>query len=109
VEVAGRARVLTYGPYLPLPAGSWRATAFLGFSPDIGKLPFILEVDNGGAVVRGLFEVDRGGIFTVALDFHVNDAMQPIELRLISQDSALEGQVALIEVELQESRSSLGG
>ena len=65
VEVAGRARILAYGPYLPLPSGSWRATAFLGFSPDIGKLPFILEADTGGAVVRGLFEVERGGIFTL--------------------------------------------
>jgi hypothetical protein len=109
VEVAGRARILAYGPYLPLPSGRWRATAFLGFSPDIGKLPFILEVDNGGAVVRGLFDVERGGIFTVTLDFHVADPLQPIELRLISQDSALEGQLALIEAALQEAASPLGG
>jgi len=102
VEVAGRARILAYGPYLPLPAGSWHATAFLGFSPDIGKLPFILEADTGGAVTRGFFEVERGGIFTVALDFQVADAMHPIELRLISQDSALEGQLALIEVQLEQ-------
>ena len=103
VEVAGRARILAYGPYLPLPAGPWHATAFLGFSPDIGRLPFILEADTGGAVARGFFEVERGGIFTLELDFQVTDALHPVELRLISQDSALEGQVALIEVELKQS------
>jgi len=103
VEVAGRARILAYGPYLPLPAGDWRATAFLGFSPDIGRLPFILEADTGGAVARGFFEVERGGIFTLELDFQVSDALHPVELRLISQDSALEGQLALIEVELKQS------
>ena len=103
VEVAGRARILAYGPYLPLPAGRWHATAFLGFSPDIGKLPFILEADTGGAVARGFFEVERGGIFTLALDFQVADALHPVELRLISQDLALEGQLALIEVKLEQS------
>lgn len=108
VEVAGRARILAYGPYLPLPAGDWHATTFLGFSPDIGKLPFILEVDAGGAVARGFFEVERGGIFTLELDFQVADAMHPVELRLISQDSALEGQLALIEVELKGSLAQGG-
>ena len=102
VEVAGRARILAYGPYLPLPAGDWQATAFLGFSPDIGRLPFILEADTGGSVARGFFEVERGGIFTLELDFQVTDALHPVELRLISQDSALEGQLALIEVELKQ-------
>lgn len=101
VEVAGRARILAYGPYLPLPAGGWRARAYLGFSPDIGKMPFILEADTGGAVSRGFFEVDRGGIFTLDLDFQVADALHPVEMRLISQDSALEGQVSLIEVALE--------
>lgn len=102
VEVAGRARILVYGPYLPLPAGSWQATAYLGFSPDIGKMPFILEADTGGAVTRGFFEVERGGIYTLVLDFQVADPLHPVELRLISQDSALEGKLALIEVQLEQ-------
>ncbi|MDI1286676.1 MAG: hypothetical protein PSV46_19975 [Reyranella sp.] len=106
-EVAGRARILAYGPYLPLPAGQWHATAFLGFTPDIGKLPFILEADSGGAVARGFFEVERGGIFTLGLDFQVANALHPVELRLISQDSALEGQFAMIEVELKQSAPPL--
>lgn len=101
VEVAGRARILAYGPYLPLPAGSWRATAFLGFTPDIGKLPFILEADTGGSVDRGFFEVVNGGIFSLELDFHVDDPLHLVELRLISQDSSLEGQLSLIAVDLE--------
>ncbi|MFZ5784773.1 MAG: hypothetical protein ACOY4R_31645 [Pseudomonadota bacterium] len=100
IEVAGRARIVAYGPYLPLPAGAWKATAWLGFSPDIGRLPFILEVDSGGNVARGFFEAERGGFFSLELDFHVADPLHPLELRLITQDSALEGQAALIEVRL---------
>ena len=102
IEVAGRARILAYGPYLPLPAGAWRATAYLGFSIDIEKLPFILEVDTGSGISRGFFEVDTGGIFTLTLDFQVIDPLHAVELRLISQDSALHGQVSLIEVQLEQ-------
>jgi len=101
VEVAGRARILAYGPYLPLPRGKWLARAYLGFSTDIGKMPFILEVDTGETVSRGFFEVDRGGIFSVELEFQIVELLPLVELRLISQDSALEGQIALIEIELQ--------
>lgn len=104
--VAGRGRILAYGPYLPLPAGRWRAKAFLGFSPDIGRMPFMLEADSGGVVDRGFFEAERGGIFTLDLDFTVDDALHPIELRLISQNAAVAGQVALIEVALEEIRSA---
>lgn len=100
IEVAGRARIVAYGPYLPLPAGAWHARAWLGFSPDIGRLPFILEVDSGAGVSRGFFEAERGGLFTLDLDFQVADPLHPLEFRLITQDSALEGQAALIEVRL---------
>jgi len=100
IEVAGRARFLSYGPYLPLPTGLWQATAFLGFSPEIGKMPFILEADTGGVFSRGFFETERGGLFSLTLEFTVTDPLQPVEFRLISQDSALEGQAALIELEL---------
>jgi hypothetical protein len=108
VEVAGRARILAYGPYLPLPLGRWRATAWLGFSADIDRISFIFEADAGGGVARGFFEVERGGIFTLQLDFEVREALHPIELRLISQDSALEGQAALIEVEMVPSAAIPG-
>ena len=105
VEVAGRGRILAYGPYLPLPAGNWRAKTFLGFSPDIGELPFILEVDSGSRMFRGFFEVDRSGIFTLDLDFQITEPLNPVEMRLISQDSALDGQLSLISVSLEQVRS----
>lgn len=101
MELAGRARILLYGPYLPLPTGHWRATGCFGFSPDIEKLPFIFEAVTPNSVMRGFFEVDTGGFFTVDLEFQITDLLVPIEIRLASQDSALEGQAALIEVRLE--------
>ena len=106
IELAGRARILAYGPYLPLPSGTWLAKAYLGFSADVEKMPFILEADSGRGITRGFFEVMRGGIFTLTLDLEIADAFQPVELRLISQESTLEGQAALIEVQLERSGRS---
>lgn len=102
VEVAGRGRILAYGPYMPLPLGRWRAIAFLGFSADIGSMPFILEADSDVGITRGFFEVKQGGIFTIDLEFEVIDSFYPVEFRLISQDSALEGLVSLIEIRLEQ-------
>jgi len=105
VELAGRGRILAYGPYMPLPRGRWRATAYLGFSADVGSMPFILEADTDAGITRGFFEVKQGGIFTVELEFEVNDPFHPVEFRLVSQDSALEGLASLIEIRLEQSQT----
>lgn len=102
VEVAGRGRILAYGPYMPLPSGHWRATAYLGFSADIGSMPFILEADTDAGITRGFFEVKQGGIFTLELAFEVTNPFHPVEFRLVSQDSALEGLASLIEIRLEQ-------
>ncbi|MCA0246943.1 MAG: hypothetical protein LCH93_10030 [Proteobacteria bacterium] len=103
IEVAGRARILAYGPYMPLPQGRWRATAYLGFSADIGSMPFMLESDTDSGITRGFFEVKQGGIFALELEFEVTDSFHPVEFRLVSQDSALEGLASLIEIRLEQS------
>lgn len=102
VELAGRARILAYGPYMPLPKGRWRATAYLGFSADVSSMPFILEADTDAGITRGFFEVKQGGIFTLELEFAVTDPFHLVEFRLASQDSALEGLVSLIEIKLDQ-------
>lgn len=102
IELAGRGRILAYGPYMPLPKGRWRATAYLGFSADIGSMPFILEADTDVGITRGFFEVKQGGIFTLDLEFEVTDPFHPIEFRLVSQDSALEGLASLIEIRIEQ-------
>jgi hypothetical protein len=107
VELAGRGRILAYGPYMPLPSGGWRATAYLGFSADVGSMPFILEADTDAGITRGFFEVKQGGIFTLELDFEVSDPFHPVEFRLVSQDSALEGLASLIEIRLEQSPSTV--
>jgi hypothetical protein len=97
LEVAGRARILCYGPYMPLPVGKWTATATIGFSPDINGLPFIIEFQANN-VTRGFFRAENGGIYSIEMTFVVEKSLTPVEIRLISQESALEGQVALIDL-----------
>jgi hypothetical protein len=97
LEVAGRARILCYGPYMPLPVGKWTATATIGFSADINGLSFIIEFQAKN-VTRGFFTAESGGIYSMATTFEVEKSLTPVEIRLISQESALEGQVALIDL-----------
>jgi hypothetical protein len=102
LELIGRARILCYGPYLPLPVGKWTAKATLGFSQDINGMPFLVEFVTTD-VTRGFFIVQNSGIYSVELTFRVEHSLTPVEVRLISQESALNGQVALIEVEFSYS------
>jgi hypothetical protein len=100
IEMAGRPRILCYGPYLPLPKGTWELRACLGFSAETAKMPFILEADTTRDIFRGYFEVPNGGLFTTTLDVCVEISSAVLEIRLISQESALEGQCSLLDVEL---------
>ena len=78
---------------------------WLGFSADIAKLPFIVEVETGARISRGFFEAERSGFFTLDLDFHVGTPLFPLEIRLISQESAFDGQASLLEVRLEMNQS----
>lgn len=98
IEVAGRPRILCYGPYLPLPTGRWQITVTMGFNPEINQLPFIIEFDVGEVVARGFFQPVAAGFFDVTFTAVIEKPLHPAELRVISQDTALEGQFALIEV-----------
>jgi hypothetical protein len=62
----------------------------LGFSPDMGTLPLHPRNDTGGTISRGFFGVHRGGILLNSTSKHRFSGSN--EMRLISQDSALEVQ-----------------
>ncbi|MEK7995143.1 MAG: hypothetical protein AAB403_15155 [Planctomycetota bacterium] len=104
-DIAGAARVLSYGPYFPLPTGRWRVVPMLGFSRHVGRMPFLIEVVCEGVIHRAYFEARRAGIFSLPfeLELDANRMGIPVEIRLVSQDSALEGQVALVEVGFEEA------
>lgn len=105
IEIAGGARVLSYGPYFPLPTGKWRVVPMIGFSRQVGRMPFLIEVVCDGIIHRAYFEAQHAGIYSMPFELELNsDRMGvPVEIRLVIQDAALEGAIALIEVGLVTS------
>ena len=100
-EIAGAARVLTYGPYFPLPTGRWIVSPILGFSHQVGTMPFLIEIVCESIIHRAYFETRRAGIYSMSFELELTKPGIPLEIRLVSQDSALAGTIALIEVGLE--------
>jgi hypothetical protein len=58
-DLTGGARILYYGPYFYLPAGSWKARITVGFSTAALRTPFSVEVFGGRLLQRRLSRVVR--------------------------------------------------
>lgn len=92
VDVTGRSRHLIYGPYLPLAAGRWRATAFLDLCADAAKR--MLAVELGVYPHFTAVDLRRGvaGRHVVTIE-HMMVGEGLAELRLWLKKPAFHGQV----------------
>jgi len=99
-ELTGAARILYYGPYFYLPAGSWRARMMVGFSEGAKRTPFSVEVFAGQSLlaIATMVPEDRG-VYHATFEFAHEDAAKAVEVRVRSDRGAIEGQIALGNVE----------
>ncbi len=100
MDVTGRARIIFYGPYFHLPRGRWKMRISYGFSHDIRGLPLNIQVASTSVLSELRVLAERGGIFAVDHEVVVTDPHQPIEIRTMNEQAAIEGHVALASVEL---------
>jgi len=99
-EVTGRARIIFYGPYFHLPRGRWNLRISLGFSHDIRGLPFSIQIASTEPLGEVRILAERAGIFAVNSEIVVTTPHEPIEIRTMSEQGAIEGHIALASVEL---------
>ena len=108
IELIGQTRQLTYGPYLYLPRGSWRAIFFLAFknsrSTNFLRADILCNVKEIMGV--GDFETIGDGNFTVELPFQVGEPIFPLEARLSLRGGAIEGSLDLLKIEMRRDTSS---
>jgi hypothetical protein len=100
--VAGRIRHLYFGPYLPLPTGDWTIVTSVGFGPDLGSLPFVVEVHDVSAdaiITKGFFTSSQEGLYSVSLDVSLDQPLTPLQIRIANQEASLQGTMALVDVE----------
>jgi ParB-like chromosome segregation protein Spo0J len=110
IDITGRTRNLLFGPYMPLPPGTWTAAVVLGFSKEAAEMSYGLEFVAGSRCVslsRSTIEPHGDRVFEATVSFIVDEATdQPISLRINNERAAFEGRLVLGSVTLtpQENR-----
>lgn len=104
IDVTGRARIIFYGPYLHLPPGVWNVHVQLGFSRDIHGMPFSIEARSTELLGRARVLAERGGIFEFTFEARVTAPHEPVEIRIMNEQGAIEGHMGLISVSFREWR-----
>jgi hypothetical protein len=99
-EVVGASRVIYYGPYLHLKPGHWRARMTLGFSEDAKGLPFSVQAFGSRLLGEARVRPREAGIFAAEFVFEAGEPEHPIEFRIMNTEGAIEGRLALAQVEL---------
>ncbi|KQU54813.1 hypothetical protein ASG72_04160 [Bosea sp. Leaf344] len=99
-EATGASRVLYYGPYFHLAEGRWQAKLTLGFSKDAVGLPMKVAAYGPGLLGEANFRARQEGIFSARFNFSVTEPEHPVELHVRTEEGAIEGRIALGQVEL---------
>lgn len=100
MDLAGGARCLVYGPYLHVPAGRWAARATLAFGAETREQTFALEVVAGDVIGRIRVSPQAPGRYAATVPFTTSAPLMPVELRVLMENGAIEGSLALEEVRL---------
>jgi hypothetical protein len=105
IDVTGRSRILSYGPYAPLGPGAWRARAVLDLCPDAARCRLALQF--GVSLDFTTVDVPRGapGRQEIELDY-MSETPGLAELRLVLMRAAFHGEVRFHGVDILAIDSS---
>ncbi len=96
IELAGPARTLAYGPYLYAAPGPARLRIVL--ASDCHHAEMAIELHGAALLGRGLFVLDRNGLFAAEIDVEIASAREALEIRLKSERGAIDGRVGVDHV-----------
>ncbi len=100
VDLTGPA-ALSFGPYMHLPQGIWRADVTFSVQRNYSGNILVVDAmaDNGVAAV-GRSPLPTSGSFTTQLTFEVSRPHQPVEVRIFIASGAIEGEFELVDITL---------
>ncbi len=97
-DIGGPPRNLFYGPYLYLPPARYRAEISLGFSEEVGDIPFSLEFHSSGPLAHARIDKRRADDYRGhCLIDHV-DCTASVEIRLRNTKGIKKGRLSLVEL-----------
>lgn len=110
IDLIGPARILSFGPYLHLPAGEWRAEMRFQVVGSLSRNGITMEVTEGLAlIVSGQRELPSSGVYSMHIPFRVSNPEEPIQVRSVLPSGAIEGRFRLLEIVIESAGSALPG
>ena len=102
IDLTGRARIMFYGPYFHLPRGRWKVRVLVGFSQNIQGMPFSIDVHSRESLGKARIFAKHGGLFDFEFEAKVTTPHEPIEVRIMSEQGAIEGHMGLVGIDFKE-------
>jgi hypothetical protein len=107
IDITGRGRCLIYGPYIRLPPGRWTVDVTMACVQLGGSKDFTVDVATTVKLTEILINVVDQGEVQTSLPFVLDPANEsPLEVRVIINQAAFEGRLALGAVTLRHHRAS---
>lgn len=91
IEMLGGARCLCYGPYLHLPVGDWDVSLEMEIRENLSGNRFDIDIFHGEVVALESFQMPAAGHFHLRAHFSVRDPREPVQVRIIMREGAIEG------------------
>lgn len=91
IEMLGGARCLCYGPFLHLPMGQWIVSMEIEIRENFSGNSFDVDIFHGEVVALEHFAVPVEGRFRLDAHFEVKDPREPVQVRIIMREGAIEG------------------
>jgi hypothetical protein len=102
LDVSGGFRILIFGPYIHLPAGSWTARVVLGFSSEAAGHTFLVDAFSERQLGSTSFQPEREGVYTVDINFFLDEPSgHGVEIRVWVWSEYARGQLAFGHVILR--------
>lgn len=99
VDLTGPARALSFGPYMHLPSGTWRADVTFSVERNYSGNSIVVDVlADGKIAVVGKGPLPASGRFSVNLEFEVTKPHLPVEVRTFVAEGAIEGEFELVDL-----------
>ena len=99
IEMMGRPRIATFGPYLWVTPGHWRAAAEFEVDADGARQAYAFQWGDTEVVTERQFRPGRPGPYRLEIDVKL-ERLAPTELRIVKLEGALSGEMIFKSLEI---------
>lgn len=92
IDITGRARILVFGPFVPLPAGRWRAAVTFEACAEARRYPYLIEFGTAAGLTERAVPPGAPPERVVEIE-HALTAPATVEIRLWVARAAFHGAI----------------